>query len=195
MTEPLDFSSIGSKTGAPPAKAPRKPPKKPPGAPKQPRAKQPKAPRSLPIGGAGLDRRTMVLAVTAAVILAGLAYMVFGGGGESPAHKALTTARYCTLASAFEQAAPLPGPVSSPPLPPASVIKGVLTAMGGTVNEMKAVAPGAIRSDVAANVAAVQKAADGNLADVRSAAFKARQRHIATFRHLQCGGTPETPGG
>jgi len=127
----------------------------------------------------------VVLVAAALVVIAG--FIVFGRGGkEGAADNAAKVARYCALATEFDRLAPNTVGGAARVARSAGVISRLLQEMGGTVAEMKADAPAAIHSDVAATVKAVQEAAKGNPAGMRSAAFQAHRRSIAGFRQKMC---------
>ncbi len=187
MTEPLDFSSIGSKTNAPPPKA-GKPPKGPGKPPKAARPRPPKGaikpPKGLvkrsPAGGPPNTRIAMAAAAVALVALVG--FLAFGRGGSNAASEAAKSARFCGLATQFDAVVLAAGQGSS-----ATGATGRLLAqMGATVDEMTGDAPPSIRSDVAAVVKAVRQAATGNPAAIQSASYKTHTQHIAGVRQKEC---------
>ncbi|HUR18559.1 MAG TPA: hypothetical protein VMZ51_06430 [Acidimicrobiales bacterium] len=172
MTAPLDFSSIGANKPTRPA----------------PQKKAPK--RRLP--GIGTPPARIAAVALVVVALAVAAFVTFGGSGSSPTAKAEKLARYCQAAVEFERLVPTTASGAEPVDTSAKAMSRLIGQLGGTLTRMKADAPTEVRSDLAATVAALQEAAKGKPAGVRSASFRARRQRIAGFRQRNCfGGTPD----
>lgn len=162
MSEPLDFSTVGkAKTGPAP----------PPSA-----TRLPAGPGWFSFSG---RRPLLVAAVAASAAVA--AYLLFGRGDDHVDGRALTS--YCSLATEFDQL-PVEGA-------DAATIGQFLQSLGGSVDEMKQVAPKTIRADVAASVDAVREAAAGKPEGLQSADQQARRQRIIAFRQQACGGADQ----
>lgn len=167
MTAPLDFSSIGAKKPAP---APQK---------KAPKRRLPdlKTPKAL-IAAAAL--------VAAAVVVGG--YLVFGRSGTSPAAQAEKLGRYCLAAAEFDSLVPGAAPATEAVDTSAGAMSRLVREVGGTLSRMKADAPSEIRADVAATVTALEEAAEGKPAAVRSPSYQERRQRITAFGQARCSG-------
>lgn len=166
MTEPLDFTSVGSKKKGPPA--PQRAPKRSP-------------------AGTGSPKARAVLVLAAAAVAAIIGFVVFGGGGnDTQEGDAVRLSRFCGLATAFDELAPGSAPGAAPLDTSVGATGRLLQQLGGTVAEMQDDAPAVIRSDVVATVKALQEAAKGNPVAIRSASFQERRQRITSFRQKNC---------
>lgn len=166
MTEPLDFSNVGGKKAAPPQQgAPRRPP-----------------------GGTGSPKvRTAVVVLVIVALVAIVGFALFGrDGGETQESAAVKLSRFCEAATTFDGLAPGPGPGAGPVDTSAGAVGQLLQQLGDTVSRMQDDAPAAIRPDVVATVKALQEAAEGNPAGIRSASFQERRGRITGFREKNC---------
>lgn len=167
MSAPLDFSSIGAKKPTPLA----------------PQKKSPK--RRLPGPATPKARIAAVVLVVLALAVAG--FVAFGRSDISPAAQAEKLARYCTAAADFNNLVPA-APGTEPLDTSAPAMTRLMREIGGTLTRMKADAPAEIRSDVAATVTALEDAANGKPAAVRSPSFKELSQRVVAFGQSTCFG-------
>lgn len=191
MPEPLDFSSVGSKKATLPAPPPRMPKRPSAGGPKRPAAGAVKRPAGSRPRKARM--RAAALAGVALLVIIGIV-VLSKGGGESAADRAVETIRYCELSTSFHRLLPTNDPLTAPTDMSPRAIRQILKQIGGGVEEMEDNAPAVIRADVAATVKAVQEAAEGNTAGIRSPSFPAQSLRIASFRQQNCAAGGEDQG-
>jgi hypothetical protein len=178
VSEPLDFSNVGAKKGAPAPPASRR--SKAPKAPKGPKApKEPKTPR-----GPGPSTAMKVLAVVAVVAVAAVvAFVVLGGDDEEggATSDAAGLARYCDLSTQLDGLVVTPGGASP------EVSRESFHRLAGMAEEMRTLAPAETRDDVAAVVESLERAATGDEAGVTGAEYQEQRSRLTAFRGTNCG--------
>lgn len=174
MSAPLDFSSVGAKKPTRPA----------------PKKKAPK--RRLP--GLGTPRARIVAAALVAVALAIAGFVAFGRSDTSPSAEAEKMARYCGAALEFDRLVPYIPPGAETVDTSAKTMSRLVGRLDGVLAQMKADAPSGIRSDVHAAIAALEEAAAGKPAGVRSASFREQRQRISGYGQSDCIGEPADVG-
>ena len=185
MSEPLDFSKVGSKPKSPEGgpKAPRNDPsRRPPGAVKPPKAKGPRP--------SGRRPPALVLALIAVAVVAVVVFATSrGGDSKKPTPAAVTSAaRYCGLAIALDTAAPASRSLD------AAGAKAVLDQLGDMVADLRSVAPAEVRADVRAALNSLEAAAAGDAGVLESKEYLANRQHISEYTQMTCTSDPGQEG-
>jgi uncharacterized protein HemX len=201
MTEPLDFTAAGRKKNStqtvPAPQMKTTSPKRLPTGKRSPKSgRKPSPSPRRPLARSQASTAQMVLAGVAVLVVAAIVgYFLFGRGGKKVAaprvaqnssSNAQMFARYCDLAKEFDGLAPLTASAGGTADTSVSTSSRILQEMGATIAEMRTDAPAAVRSDVAAMVAALQEAGNGNLSGIQSPSYLAQRQRISTFRQKTC---------
>ena len=179
MSQFLDFSSGARKNEPPPPqkKAPGRPPRRPSG--RNPgRSWKDRVPKRQ-----GL----LIIALAAAVVLAAVVVFKFTSHNSGKS-AAAASARYCVLAGQFEQVSLRTGAASAPGVydGPPQKMKIVVGQMGGTLQELRSVAPKAVRHDEGVVIDAVKRAAGGDLSRVKAPGFATTAKRVSTYPAQYC---------
>ena len=183
VNQPLDFTDVGRAKPAP--QAPKKPRRKP----KPPRSGR----RSAP------EKRTRLIAALVAVLVVGGAVFYLTRSDDKVPAAELADPKYCSLSTQLTSqllAAGVPAEGDVPQTVGPDAIKPVLTQTGAQFSELQDSAPSELSDEVEIVVAAVRKAGEGDVSEIKSAGFLEAERAMVAFlRTPACGGSGGSSAG
>ncbi|HET9442861.1 MAG TPA: hypothetical protein VFO65_06025 [Acidimicrobiales bacterium] len=130
-----------------------------------------------------------VVLVFLVVVAAVIAFLVAGGddgddddGSPGTANPASSLSRYCDLALQVDGLLAEAGTAEDP----AAALGQVMPQLGPTAAELESTAPGDVRADVNALLAALRQAAEGDASAAQAPAFQDHRQRILDYGQANC---------
>jgi hypothetical protein len=127
----------------------------------------------------------VVVALAGAALLAVVVFDVFDGGGEE---QPIAGSRYCELARELDRVSRSTGAASSAGVysgPPANA-RSAVDEMGGTLEELRSLAPKPVRADVVAVTDALRRAGSGDANAMSDPEVTAAAERVSRHRTASC---------